>query len=1809
MRRVCLTVLLITISLAWSPAVTAQTTEPVVFGPLCLSQSPGADRAPQLALDADGRALVAWKHTSPENDSAGLYLARSPDWQPTTLVDLPVELVDAITLQLPRDADQQRVLWSSPIGVRDIPSGPRVLAWESLAPAGDTGPPLVTTTLSALDAPTEAVSQLDAQGHLHSAWLQDNTIRYRAETPISLTLPIALPLAEADLAFGLDDAGNAHFAVLVRSETGAEALLYLPADGAPAGVTEATDLGDVRLFVGGGGAVHLVWRADGGLYHADSRDWSAVRALVATAPRLDQWAAAAGPDDTLHIAWLAEETLHYAVDASGVGVHTRRLAAVPMGADIRLGVDSWNRRHIAWSAQTPEGDWEVYYLAPEPRPLQLAVSAPVAGDTLLGDTQVQVVTNGPAAALQRIECYLQEAEDPTEVDPTLADLRYLGPATADTEGWSAPLALDGLRAGRSYRVVAYALGPGEGALCAVGGWFTAQPAGSLWAAPEGLYRGRSVLRIAGDGAYTATLPIVVALRPLSDGLSERARQDSPPSLLIAPAPPSATTTTAVDVDTRALADGTYTVTVGPDSPTRPAPGSVLQVSNALAPEVRITAPHTHNATSDHVFAAATASDPDGVVQRVDFFLERALPLAQEHPSGEVLLSMPERVWLGSDSDGSNGWSVRVPVAPEFDGDGWAVRAIAYDDDDLSSSALSQRTFAVHVQPRTSLRFLSPQANAVVSGTHTVAVLATREPLDQAALYLEDSGGHTIPLGIMTFARSQWSLEWDTTALDDGAYVLTMVGWRAGALVSRIECPGLQVNNGVRGWSFDPALAGQMISGYARVRVLAAADAAPASAMRLYCRDGDGTMVCVGHGLSTDQGWEVLLDTTGLLDGTYDLVAQLDLGAQGGDATLGSAVLSTRVQVRNNALGVALSRFASMRPLQGDQTLEWTVHGAQGEPLLDLAYSPDNGLHWLAVAEGLPNDPPYVWDTRAYPDSTHGLLRVTVRDGVRRASTLSALFGVNNINSAPTVALLHPSEGSSHSGTARIVWHAADPDGDALVARLDYRRGDGAWIVLAASLPNTGAYEWALDDLAPAADYQLRITVRDAGGASASDLVRFACESGNTAPEVELLWPNGAVTLSEETVILWNVEDAEDDPVAVDLFYSDNAGQTWIPLAEGLSDTGYYQWQVSSLPPGDAYRLRVVARDPHGSTHDESDELFRIGDPAWLDAALLSPAPDAVVSGIAVVRWTTGSAASSRRWVSLQCRRVGAVAWQTVALDLFGAGVHLWNTRVLPDGDYELRLGISADGTQLATRYTQPRRVTVRNMANHPPEVVFLAPLGGERWAGVHEIAWHALDRDGDPLSAVLWYSRDDGQQWHQIARVDAALGRYLWDTRTLAAHGEYTLRITVTDGRAVSRAVTPSPLRVNDGALPPTASLSSPGPDGALADGAVIWSAVAADGDDLRVGLDISLDGGASWETLADDLPLEGNYVLAGAASGYASAALAGRARVRLTLSDGRYRVQIHSAPLAPQQIGAAQPKLVVESPAPGATLSGVEQIAWRLESPYESRNTLYDIEYSRDNGATWLTQVRRLLGQSSYRWDTRDLLNGVYLLRLTATPSDRGGLAVAGWQVVSGPFVIDNAGANAPVVSVQSPTGGEIVSGTHQVRWIATDVDGDALRIALAYSLDRGVTWRPIASNLANTGSYMWDTTLSPNCSAVWLRVTASDGSTASHDDTDAVLTVQNPYAPVVALRAPAPGEPLAALQRVAWISANEPTQWVRASLDISLDEGVSWQNLASALPATGSYEWDTRGFSADGVVLVRVTVSDGLHSAMALQRVRRLR
>jgi hypothetical protein len=97
---------------------------------------------------------------------------------------------------------------------------------------------------------------------------------------------------------------------------------------------------------------------------------------------------------------------------------------------------------------------------------------------------------------------------------------------------------------------------------------------------------------------------------------------------------------------------------------------------------------------------------------------------------------------------------------------------------------------------------------------------------------------------------------------------------------------------------------------------------------------------------------------------------------------------------------------------------------------------------------------------------------------------------------------------------------------------------------------------------------------------------------------------------------------------------------------------------------------------------------------------------------------------------------------------------------------------------------------------------------------------------------------------------------------------------------------------------------------------------------------------------------------------------------------------------------------------------------------------------------------------------------------------------------LLHGETVLDEraASANAPEISLMSPSGGEVWDGIQTVIWEASDADGDDLTFGVFYSDDGGDTWMPVATDLTET-SYRLDTTSLPGSEEVHIRVLVSDG------------------------------------------------------------------------------------------------------------------
>ncbi|GEM_PF-4100382 len=96
--------------------------------------------------------------------------------------------------------------------------------------------------------------------------------------------------------------------------------------------------------------------------------------------------------------------------------------------------------------------------------------------------------------------------------------------------------------------------------------------------------------------------------------------------------------------------------------------------------------------------------------------------------------------------------------------------------------------------------------------------------------------------------------------------------------------------------------------------------------------------------------------------------------------------------------------------------------------------------------------------------------------------------------------------------------------------------------------------------------------------------------------------------------------------------------------------------------------------------------------------------------------------------------------------------------------------------------------------------------------------------------------------------------------------------------------------------------------------------------------------------------------------------------------------------------------------------------------------------------------------------------------------------------------------------LTVTSPNGGEVWSGTHTITWNA-DNGNSNLKIKIQKSFD-GMNWDNIASGEANDGSFSWDTTQAQDYIAYLIKVSAIDMNTdmeVAFDVSDNAFTVDN--------------------------------------------------------------------------------------------------
>ncbi|MCX6143538.1 MAG: alpha/beta hydrolase-fold protein [Ignavibacteriales bacterium] len=242
------------------------------------------------------------------------------------------------------------------------------------------------------------------------------------------------------------------------------------------------------------------------------------------------------------------------------------------------------------------------------------------------------------------------------------------------------------------------------------------------------------------------------------------------------------------------------------------------------------------------------------------------------------------------------------------------------------------------------------------------------------------------------------------------------------------------------------------------------------------------------------------------------------------------------------------------------------------------------------------------------------------------------------------------------------------------------------------------------------------------------------------------------------------------------------------------------------------------------------------------------------------------------------------------------------------------------------------------------------------------------------------------------------------------------------------------------------------------------------------------------------------------------------------------------------------------------AKVAGTVHLAWSIGAITDSIKSILD--YSKDNGATWQTLSPTFLRDSTFDWNALLVPDGTrYLLRVRAFGDTSYGIVQSAQR-----FTVDNPGNGAPDISLLFPQKEEIVSGTYAVRWFAEDPEGAPLRNSIYASSDNGASWQLIAADLPNSGSYNWNSRLSPNSSSFLLKLTSFDGSLTS-ETVSQRFEVRNIREPVGNIRhAAGPGDGRVVVNTV------DPLQLTGHSYRMTIDDTGSTKKRYSIFDVTKS-------------------------------------
>ena len=756
------------------------------------------------------------------------------------------------------------------------------------------------------------------------------------------------------------------------------------------------------------------------------------------------------------------------------------------------------------------------------------------------------------------------------------------------------------------------------------------------------------------------------------------------------------------------------------------------------------------------------------------------------------------------------------------------------------------------------------------------------------------------------------------------------------------------------------------------------------------------------------------------------------------------------------------------------TITWYATNSRAEAIIE--YSIDGGQNWREITPSTENDGEYDWTVPDAP-SDNCLVRISETGG-QPLDISDAVFSI--VQPSPgDIIVTSPNGGETwNAGSSQeITWTAAGIDHVMIEYSLDFGT---TWKTIVQTTSNNGSFGWTIPGTVSSEECQVRITSND----TAIDPIPADISDGvfsivpPTSPAITVIAPNGAEQLPVGSVfnITWDAIQSRGD---VKIEYSIDGGDTWTTIAEAVDNTGNYEWPVPDTP-SETCLVRISEID--GQPVDISDAVFSIIQPVPGEITVTVPngGETWTVGSLQEITWTAGGINN----VTIEYSADYGTTWQVIVQTTANDGSFDWTIPGIVSDECLVRVS-SNDGDQDPV----PSDISDQVFSMVPDsagELRVTSPNGGEEWevGTTQSITWNG---SGGINSVIIEYSYDNGKTWNTIVSSLNNSGTYDWQVPDTVSK-ECLVRVSANEGD-----IDIKPMDVSDTVfsivLPSSPAIKVITPNGG--EQSVIGSIyeITWFGTDTRaeVKIEYSIDGGQTWTEIVASTENDGEY------DWLVPDEPSTVCLVRIGEIDGQ-PVDVSDAVFSIVQPQTGD--LTVLAPNGGENLeTGTEyNITWTCSG---FNNII--IEYSVNNGSTWLYIDTVPADNVSYTWTIPGTPSEMCLVRLTGADSDENPSDVS-----DGVFTIFDPSQVS--IEVFTPNGGEslTVGEEYYITWASAGLTN----VKIEYSVNNGESWNFIASTPAIGGRYTWTVPDTPSFDCR-IRITGDDSPGDPSDASDSLFSI----------------------------------------------------------------------------------------------------